>query len=177
MQDPLSRLVSEFRALDRRRRSGLSLEDAARYRALFVALSKRLSSQSLAPERREYVRAPGPVVVRIRRGDERSTGTAIDFGGGGLRLLGQPGLRVGDLVRVEEIGIEHRTHRIDVDAFVVWSASASGGAEAGLAFRFDGGDARDRVGEVFYRVLDVCLQGHEEPHTAQPSSEPNGLDD
>jgi hypothetical protein len=158
---PLFHLVEQFRELDRRRASGLSLGEAARLRGLMAAISERLSYPRSAPDRREFLRVERAVTVRFEHDGAPGTGMAIDFGGGGLCLLGDFGLAVGHELHIQSLSVAQASYELDVRAAVVWRSPPPVPPEAGIAFRFRSDADRDRVNEVFYRILDLVVRAAE----------------
>src|SRR5262245_49216496 len=85
----LSELCEQFRDLDAvRRRSGLSLSDAERYRVLFERLSDALAmgERQRKADARQFLRIPFPMEVIIRRPGRVVCAPCHDFGGGGCAI-------------------------------------------------------------------------------------------
>jgi hypothetical protein len=159
MKTTFRHLIPEYRELDRRwRRSGLSLGEAARYRALFDQLASLLAGLGPRDDRRQFLRVPRPVAVAFTFRGEPAVGVALDFGSGGLCLSTDAGLTVGDVVLIDRVTFARDAYEIDVSAEVAWLAAPGRPAGVGLAFRADSQGARERVDKVFYRVLDAYLR-------------------
>jgi hypothetical protein len=152
----LSELAEELRDIDRRRRlkGGLSLADAARYRALVARLGQIIGTKSSPKDQREFLRVPHPATVLFHAGGELRAGLANDFGGGGMSMTSACEFRIGDRIALERAMVGDGWLRLQGGARVVWRAP-DGGPGAGLAFEVDSPAMREQIDRVFYRVLDL----------------------
>jgi hypothetical protein len=111
------------------------LERALRRRHVDQRLIRLLSSDAPVDERREAVRVPGELAVRLRgegRGSDSTIyGTILDIGEGGLRVRLQQPPPDGERLWVELVVPEPPPH---VSARIAWQRAVEGRVEVGLHF-------------------------------------------
>jgi hypothetical protein len=150
----LASVVSEFRALELRRRKGEPIPgDAERHRALHGALASALAQHLPADDQREFLRVPGRVTVTFTHRGTSGVGVAHDLGAGGLFLSSSVHMELGDEVELGAITVDGQSHALAVTSRVAWRC----GQGAGLAFQLGSEQARELTERVFYRILHLYL--------------------
>ena len=133
--------LTEFAELDRRRLFGAPaldvseveywLELRARLEAEF---SKEASEQCVGEERREFIRLPTHIRIRITDPAEAEPRIARDISQGGLFIATSRPLAIGSEVRLK---LEQDDSRIEVRGTVAWAQTdATLGRQPGMGIRF-----------------------------------------
>jgi hypothetical protein len=158
----LSEIADEFRQLDeKRRREGLALGDAERYRSLFARLSDALAGgeRRRRVDARQFLRVPFPMELKLRCPVGLVAARCTDFGGGGCAIVSPESLVLGEEVKLDGVFLDDSTLPLGCHAVPVWHQLASRGSAQGYGLRFVMATRahRDEIDRVLYRALGIFL--------------------
>ena len=140
-RDEFKTLVDELEDIEQRRSGsgGFSgTDDAARRQHLERRLIQLVATELPEDERRQHVRLPCTLPVRVRIAAEQGDGIVTDVGTGGAFVETSAKARGGEPVELE---VERRAgeHGFRVRGKAAWAVPAGKGRKAGFGIAFDVG--------------------------------------